>query len=435
MLSDINLILKSIFSKMNFMKRWKSAMLLLGCMAAVSSCSDNGPDPTPDPDLESEYHFDIWVGIDQHGGRVHAAQSLVQSVGSLDADQPMISFEGKGVEVSHTITMESAYKDEYYYQVPVSEDRFAKYIIKDNVLTAVAQVPFGQNTYSARKYCHVWTDDNTLVIVSANGKADEIIWTKLNSDNMTIIAEGKLDIAVPEHCKAFTTSGNLAYRKSDNKLFYFYAGKTKAGMGAVSYPIHVAMINASTMAVEADHETSLAAELVGPAYGDLTQNMVMVDDDQNIYVSCFTGKEKNEKSFVLKIPAGQSDFDANYNAFTNNGRVYSMKYIGMNKALMFVREDEVGIKLDEYCHFYYIVDLKTGEKQQLACDGQTIPASSGRYTPRMDVAFGKAFIGVNTEHANPCVYIYDLKTNSVSKGVEIKEGYYFDQIRVLKNKK
>lgn len=421
---------------MKLIRRLIGAVLVMGSIAVFSSCSNDNPGPNPKPDvLENDYHYDIWVGIGQHGGRVHAAQSLVQSVNSLEAGQPMIDFEGKGVEVSQTITMESAYKDEYYYQVPVSEDRFAKYMIKDNKLTPVAQVPFGQNTYSARKYCHVWTSDNTLVIVAANGKADEIIWTKLNPDNMTIIAEGKLAIAVPEHCKAFTTSGNLAYRPADNKLFYFYAGKTKAGMGAVSYPIHVAMIDASTMAVEADHETSLAAELVGPAYGDLTQNMVMLDDEQNIYLSCFTGKEKNEKSFVLKIPAGQSDFDSSYNAFTNNGRVYSMKYIGKNKALMFVREDEVGIKLDEYCHFYYIVDLKTGEKQQLAYNGQPVPASSGRYTPRMEVGFGKAFIGVNTEHANPCVYIYDLATNSVTKGVEIKEGYYFDQIRLLKNVK
>ena len=48
---------------------------------------------------------------------------------------------------------------------------------------------------------------------------------------------------------------------------------------------------------------------------------------------------------------------------------------------------------------------------------------------------GKAYIGVNTEKANPCIYIYDIATGKVEKGAEIAEGYYFDMLRVVENDK
>ncbi len=73
---------------------------------------------------------------------------------------------------------------------------------------------------------HAWIDDNTLVIMASNEDGDKIIWTKLNTTNMSLIEEEiLLDIPLPEGDKLFSTSGILSYRKSDNKLIYFYLGK------------------------------------------------------------------------------------------------------------------------------------------------------------------------------------------------------------------
>ena len=41
------------------------------------------------------------------------------------------------------------------------------------------------------------------------------------------------------------------------------------------------------------------------------------------------------------------------------------------------------------------------------------------------------YFGVNTESAQPQIYVYDVATGSVSEGVKIAEGYYFEQIRIL----
>jgi hypothetical protein len=69
----------------------------------------------------------------------------------------------------------------------------------------------------------------------------------------------------------------------------------------------------------------------------------------------------------------------------------------------------------------------------MAFGGQDIAYSSGRFSQRsaVDSKRGKVFFGVNTETAQPQIYVYDIATGSVSEGVKIQEGYYFEQIRLL----
>lgn len=61
--------------------------------------------------------------------------------------------------------------------------------------------------------------------MAADGAKMQVIWTKLNTADMSIIAEGTLGITVPEEWEFLTTSGILTYRKADNRLFYFYYAK------------------------------------------------------------------------------------------------------------------------------------------------------------------------------------------------------------------
>ena len=94
-----------------------------------------------------------------------------------------------------------------------------KYQIKDNKVVVIKDCPFKGNVYKVRSYTHAWLDDNTLLIMSANGKKTGVIWTKLNTADMSIIDEGELNISVPEGYSKLTSSGILTYRQADNKLF------------------------------------------------------------------------------------------------------------------------------------------------------------------------------------------------------------------------
>ena len=57
--------------------------------------------------------------------------------------------------------------------------------------------------------------------MAANGSANKVIWTKLNAEDMRILDEGELSLEVPEGDK-FSTSGLAKYRKSDDKIIYFF---------------------------------------------------------------------------------------------------------------------------------------------------------------------------------------------------------------------
>lgn len=401
----------------------------------ISCSDDNEPDPGVKPDVPvQDYHFDLWVALDKHGGMARDVQTLVRSIDSLDAGQPVITFEGTGTEVNSVLTLETIFNGAYYYQVPVSADRFSKYVIKDNRITVIAERKFKTNTYSARKYTHAWINDNTLVIMAANGDANKIIWTKLNIDDMSIISEGTLDIQLPEGADLFTTSGIMTYRKSDNKIFYWYYSKTAGRRGKRVTPMMTAVINPATMAIESNEPCFLDCEMVGTAYGELLQTTTFIDDNNNIYVACVTDDaDGNEHSHLLRINANSTNFDPSYDGFTTDGKLISVMYLGGNKVMAYARHDQLGTGIDDFSHYYTVLDVVSKTSSPVTYGGSQLGYSSGRFSSRMATVDHKAFIGVDAEGANPQIYIYDAATGTTVKGAEMGSGYYFEQIRVIKN--
>lgn len=394
----------------------KIKFLMLSFMAlfialGMTGCSkEDEPKQEDDPTIIQDYHFDLWVALDRHGGMGRDVQTLVRSVNSLEADQPEITFQGQGTEVNSILSLETILKGAYYYQVPVSGDRFAKYIIKDNQIQVVKERRFQTNTYSTRKYTHAWINDNTLVIMAANGDASKIIWTKLNADDMTIIDEGTLDVKMPEGGELFTTSGVLTYRASDNKLFYFYYAKTgKAFGGKRVTPMMTAVINPANMAVESDTPCFLDCEMVGTAYGELLQTTTFIDGNNNLYIACVTDDaDGNEHSHLLKIPANSTSFDQSYDGFTAEGKLISVMYVGGNKVVAYAREDKIGTKIDDFSHYYTVLDVVAKTSTPITYNGQRLAYSSGRFSSRMAYVNHKAYIGVDAEGQKPQIYIYDV---------------------------
>lgn len=422
------------------MKKFRFLYLpLLALMTAFSfaSCSDDNKNDIPDdPTLIEDYHFDLWVALDRHGGMARDVQTLVRSLGSLDADQPEINFEGKGTEVNAILSLETIYKGAYYYQVPVSGDRFAKYRIENNRIITVAERRFKTNTFSTRKYTHAWIDDNTLVIMAASGDAKSIIWTKLNAEDMSIIDEGTLDIAMPEGGEMFTTSGILNYRKQDNKLFYFYYAKSGGKHGKRVIPMTTAVINPATMAVESNKPCFLDCEMVGTAYGELLQTTTLITDNGDLYIACVTDdSDGKEHSHLLRIPAGSTDFEEGYDGCTISGKLISLLYIGGKEALAYARDDEMGTSIDDFSHYYTVLDLNAKTSSRVMFEGKPLDYSGGRFSSRMAYVKHKAYIGVDAKDTNPQIYIYDVATKTTIKGASMASGYYFEQIRVVEDVK
>lgn len=414
-------------------------MAIFMMVVSFTACGDDIPDPNPGEQInEGDYHFDLFVTVDKHGGMSSDNTTIVNSCNTLTANKGVLTIERQGAELG-IYSMESISKGKYYYQIPYSGDRFIKYQIKDNVVSIVKERPFAQNVYKIRSYTHAWLDDKTLVIMSSTGDTKNIIWTKLNTDDMTILAEGQLSIEVPEGWDILTTSGILTYRQADNKLFYFYYAKKGSGRTATKEDrFRTAVINPSTMEVASESVAPVDSEMAGSAYGELMQSSVMYDEAGNLYLACFNKEEdgdKIERGMLLKIKAGETAFDPSYNGYTDsNGKLMTIQYIGDNKALVYARDDAAGTAIDSYSHYYAFIDLSTGSKTRLSYGGKEIAYSGGRFSQRSVIFNNKIYIGVNTEaDTNAIIYIYDIKTGAIEKGAEVDGRFYFDMIRVIEN--
>ena len=157
-------------------------------------------------------------------------------------------------------------------------------------------------------------------------------------------------------------------------------------------------------------------------------------ENGNLYIAAFSTENGEELGKILRINAGESDFDPAYNAFPDpEGKIHTIQYLGAGKALVYARVNSLGTKTDSHSRYYAVVDLNTGRRTRLACDGTELPYCSGGFSQRSAIADGKAYIGVTPENAAPSIYIYDIVSGTTTKGVDIAKGYYFDMLRVIEN--
>ncbi len=417
---------------MKQLKFYVMALIALLTTAGLTACSDDD-DNKKEPVIEevTPYHFDLTVTVGKQGGMGRDVTTIMQTRDTLNGG-PVVDFKNAGSEINADYSMEAIVKGKYYYQVPVSADRFVKLQFVNNQMKVIQAQPFVKNTYNCRQYTHAWTADNKLVIMAANGDKNAIVWTRLNTDNMTIEEEGTLSIQLGDNWDSFTTSGILTYRESDDKLFYFFYRKKGSGRKATKEMLSIAVINAKTMAVEQEFVNTETEETSGSAYGELLQNCTFFDEAGNLYIAGLT----DDLGQLLRIKKGEYNFEKGYNGFPNSdGKLLTVQYLGNGKVLTFSRHNdaELGTGIDSYAYYYSVVDLNSKTRTRMAFNGVEIPYSSGSFSQRSVYVAkeDKAYFGVNTEKAQPCVYIYDVKTGTVTKGVDIAEGYYFEQIRLL----
>lgn len=415
--------------KLSFLHSLMAVLMITAAFTACSEDDDNGTSGS-----SKGAHYDLTITVGKHGGMAKTETHVTLSVASLSDPDTTITFDGKGIEITN-YTIESIYDDEFMYQVPSSMDRFSKLQLKNNELTVVQEQKFDKNTYTPRNYTHAWLDKNTLLIMSTTEDHTKVIWTKLNVKDMSIINEGTVDgIKVAEGYKVLSTSGLLTYRKSDKKLFYFYNNKglTSGSDKSTNEPFfRIAVINPETMAVEQEIINSEAAQMQGSAYGELLQDFIFFDKDDNLYLTAFSTKSKKNYGQLLRIKNGEYDFEKGYNAFPDTkGKILTIQYLGGNKALVYSGDNAVGTGIQDVAYYYSIVDLNTKQATRLQYNGEDIAYSAGSFSQRSvyNAKENKAYFGVSNDTENR-IYIYDVATGNVSLGSKLATGVYFDQIR------
>ena len=434
------------------MKKFYYLMLMLmGMMLSMTftACSDDDDNNVKEEVFD--VHYDIWATVGETSGMGSSSAILVKSVKGLEDPELSIGFQNEGTDVSAKLYQESIIKGKYYYQIPKEKDRFGKYEITNNGIVTVAEVPFAEGyTYQDRRYCYAWTADNELVIMAANGDKNDVQWTKLNTDNMTIIANGSLNL--PEFTpdiQTYSTSGLATYRATDDKILYFFCEKAKKSNFK---GVYVAIIDAKTMMVESTDVNKLCDDMSGTAYGELLQRKMFLDENDNLYLPIQSQIPESEKSTcaysrIIRIKAGENKFDTNYVGMDtgyNTGKIVTCDYIGNGKALLYMQNPEhTGTSDDNkngdgwgnnYNCYYAVYDLAKMSLTELQYEGKNLPFSSGNFSQRSFVLGSKVFIGTNPKDELPTVYIYNTKNGQITKGSHIAEGYELSRIVYIENK-
>ncbi|MBN2166905.1 MAG: hypothetical protein JW717_11560 [Marinilabiliaceae bacterium] len=419
--------------KLNF---YFNVLFIAAMSLTLFSCEDE--ETTVDPNPLDTAHFDIWVSIGGTGGMGSENTQLVQNTKDLDNASTVIDYKGTGVDVTAKLFQESIIKGQYYYQIPQEKDRFGKYRIGTTGIETIKEIAFGTNTYKDRRYAHAWIDDNTFVVLAANGDKDGIIWTKFNAADMTIIAEGTLE-GLTDGLDAYSTSGLADYRASDNQILYSYCHNSSSKRDKV----YMAFINANDMSVVKTVEDNRASFMAGTAYGQLLQDKAFFDENGDYYLACNTkiddGNTSSTEQYgsLLRIKAGATDFDQSYLGYrtgsNGKGKLITVQSLESGKALLYVQDPEYTQAAgwgSNYNCFYAILDLTTDEITVL-----DLPFSEGTFSQRSVVLGNKAYVGVNPENSAPCVYVYDIENKKLTKGLTITEGYSFDRIVTLEDAK
>lgn len=410
---------------------WALFLVLTSISFTACSKDDDSKDVDPDPLVES--HFDIWVSIGSNSGMGSDNTQLVKNIKSLE-EQSQIDFKNSGTDVTSKLYQESIIKGQYYYQIPKEKDRFGKYQIVDGKITTVAEIPFVKNTLKDRRYTHAWVNDTTLVLIGSNGKSDKILWIRVNTDQMKIVSEGELNLPAPATGDTYNTSGIARF--NDGRIIYaFVYSKVKTSF-------NVAFINPKDMSTEKVVNENRAEFMAGTAYGELLQNKTFVTPSGDYYLACnsvVTGAKSNTQQHgtLLRIKKGTITFDASYKGYNYaKGKIVTVDCLNDSKALLYIQDPEhtgaAGWGSDYNC-YYAILDLNTDKLEEIKYNGAVLPYSAGTFSQRSMVFGNKAYIGVNPKNSDPCIYIYDIKTGAVTKGLSITKGYLFDRIVTLKD--
>ncbi len=453
-------------------KMISAALTALVVAGGVSSCSDDSNDtPQVKTETSADCHLDLLVSVGATTGMsstgVKGTYIRSVSLESIEDSTYEVSYVGLGADMAEYDT-EAIIKGAYYYEAaPKSNTWYGKYQVSNTGVTTIARRSFGEAVFQARKYTHAWVSDDELVFIGSNVAAGSgmlptqdglnyIYWSRIkdHGSRLSLEDEGILDLTsatykfTGDSVTSFSTSGLAQYRKSDDMIIYAFTNKAVSEKA-----MYVAFVNASTMQIVNVYHETRVQEMSGTAFGELQQDKMFFDDDENLYISCGTqipGTSKTTQQYgsLVRINKGEYETDQNWIGMntTDYGKILTAEYIGDNKCVLYVQDpakaglissNDIYTKdswgQNNFNSFYYVYDLKTGEYEEVKYEGQSLPASCGSFTDRVCYLNGKVYIGVNSDEsvATPRVYVYDVATKSLTKGAKIEGGYYFDRMSVV----
>jgi len=381
---------------------------LLTLLFCHSSCEQKAADTG----AESEYIYSIYV-LGKDG------KEFITEVPALDTGVLYPEKEGTEVDMK-TIDRDIIVKDGFYYRLNWKNSLFTKYKISEHQLVKVAAVEV--RGFSIENF--KWIGGDTLLLTGLQTPGfDKAKYIRMKTGNLSIIDKG--DIEIPAASGRFSSmSIGFAERQGKRLLVgYTYHQQLGSSNYTTSDTTYTTTLNYPEMkVVHTDKDTRSTY----PAGINTVQSYTFYDEQEDFYfMTCpgiALGNRPDLPTAIFRIKKGANGTDKNYffnisgSAIQNHA--YGLWYLGNGKAIIRSERKDLYKGLGDHystAHFeFYLLDLQTKAVQKLG-----LPLDKGTRRECVIVSKDVAYIAVNSTKEGNYIWVYDIKTGALKKGMQL----------------
>jgi hypothetical protein len=311
-------------------------------------------------------------------------------------------------------------KDGFYYHSNRKTGQFSKYKSNSNAIHEIAALPL-QDFSLENKY---WISNDTLLLTGLNNSDfSQVKYALVKTSSMELLASGDMDI--PRPSGKFDNMSVCFVERRAQKLFVAYTYHQQLGHSdyTTSDTTYVSTLQYPKMKALS---TAKDTRSTYPGGINTIQPYSFNDEQQNYYFMLCPGIALGNRpklpTGILRINAGADVPDPNYffdisAQITNHA--YGMWNLGDNQAIIRAERKDLFKGLSDHWstpHFeFYLLNVTTGKVLKKL----DLPLDKGTRRECVLVQDGIAYISVNSTKEGNFIWLYDIHTGTLKKGLQL----------------
>lgn len=329
--------------------------------------------------------------------------------------------EEDGVEIgAKEISRAVIVKNGTYYHLNRKKAAFVKYKIANKTLIESASMSL--TDFSIENF--YWKIKDTLLLTGLDAtKFSQVKYALINTATMQRITAGNIDIPPPMGRFDNMSIGFVEIRGQQIFIGYTYHEQLSASNYTTSDTTYVTQLSYPQMTAI---KTAKDTRSTYPGGINTIQPYSFNDEQRNYYfMTCpgiALGNRPELPTAIMRIKADEDIPDHNYffnlSASITHNHAYGMWYLGHHKAIIRSERKDLFKGLGDHystAHFeFYVADLADKTLQKLA-----LPLDKGTRRECVIVNKDMAYISVNSSVEGNFIWIYNIKTGALKKGLQL----------------
>lgn len=310
-------------------------------------------------------------------------------------------------------------KNGFFYRLNRKTALFSKFFIDKGRLKIQASIKLPGFSIENQ----TWLNKDTLLLTGLNLTGyNQPKYVTIAVKDVSIITEGNLPIQRPSG--KFTTQSIGIVKLKKDKLFVGYTFHVSQNISnyATSDTLYFSELSYPSMKwIKTDKDTRSTY----PGGQNTIQSYSFIDDKQDFYfMSCpgiALGNRPEIPTGIFRVKAAGDKLDPNYffniSAAVKN-HAYGLWYLGGNQAIIRAERKDLFKGLNDHystAHFeFYILNLETQTVKKL-----DLPLDKGTRRECVIVKGDTAYISVNSTKEGNFIWLYNIKTGTLKKGLQL----------------